>query len=97
MDTGDDSGLILQARGLGGDETQHDLFTVGHVLQRLKADGFERVNPSIIKQSICDAYPDFSERDAGFRKFSDMMKALEKAGRIRISSDESGNMLITIL
>lgn len=70
---------------------------VQDVLQRLKSDGFERVNPSIIKQSICDAYPDFSERDAGFRKFSDMMKALEKAGRIRISSDESGNMLITIL
>ncbi len=70
---------------------------VQEILDRLKADGFERVNPSIIKESICDVYPDFSEREAGYRKFSDMMKALERAGRIRISTDESMNMLITIL
>ena len=69
---------------------------VQDVLDNLKADGFDRVNPSIIKESITDIYPDFTERSVGFRKFSDMMKALERAGRIRISMDES-NMLITIL
>lgn len=69
---------------------------VQDVLDNLKADGFDRVNPSIIKESITDIYPNFTERSVGFRKFSDMMKALERAGRIRISMDES-NMLITIL
>ena len=47
------------------------------MLDNLKADGFDRVNPSIIKESITDIYPDFTERSVGFRKFSDMMKALE--------------------
>ena len=70
---------------------------VQDILDRLKQDGFERVNPSIIKESIRDVYPDFTERAVGYRKFSDMMKVLERERRIRISADESANMLITIL
>ena len=35
--------------------------------------------------------------DYGMGNLLSVSKALEKAGRIRISSDESGNMLITIL
>ncbi len=31
--------LVLQAGGLGGDQAQHDLFALGHVLQRLKVAG----------------------------------------------------------
>jgi len=70
---------------------------VQDILDRLKQDGFDRVNPSIIKESIRDVYPDFTERAVGYRKFSDMMKVLEREHRIKISADESANMLITIL
>nr|WP_122012127.1 NYN domain-containing protein [Maliibacterium massiliense] len=70
---------------------------VQSVLDRLKADGFERVNPSIIKEGVCEAFPGFEERAIGYRKFSDMMKALEREKRIRITTDENMNMLVTIL
>ena len=46
-------------------------------LQRYKDDGFDRINPSILKADIQVAYPDFSERALGFKRFSDVLKALD--------------------
>ena len=41
-------------------------------LQRYKDDGFERINPSILKADIISSYPDFTEKSIGFRRFSDI-------------------------
>ena len=47
-------------------------------LERFKAEGFERINPSILKSTIQADYPNFDERTIGFKRFSDVMKELEK-------------------
>ena len=65
-------------------------------LQRFKADGFERVNPSILKSAIKAEYPDFDERQIGFKRFSDIMKALEKEKLLIVEMDEAKTMLLKI-
>jgi len=70
---------------------------VGQRLQALKAEGFERVNPSVIKDALLEDYPDFEQRALGFRKFSDMIKALEKQGIVQVETDEQKAMLVRIL
>ena len=67
------------------------------LLNKLKSSGFNRVNPSIIKSELQKKYPDFDERQIGFKKFSDMMKRLEKEKIIRIEFNEAKTMLIKIL
>ena len=62
-----------------------------------KEGGFERVNPSILKADIITAYPDFNERAIGFKRFSDVMKQLEKDGIITVEMDEQKTMLIKLL
>ena len=64
------------------------------LLKRYREDGFERVNPSIIKADILETYPDFQEKAIGFKRFSDVMKQLEKNGRLTIEMDEQKTMLI---
>ena len=49
-------------------------------IRAYKEGGFDRVNPSILKADIITAYPDFNERSIGFKRFSDVMKQLEKDG-----------------
>jgi len=66
-------------------------------LARFKAEGFERINPSILKQTIQNDYPAFEERQIGFKRFSDVMKALEKEGMLVIEMDESHTMLLKIM
>jgi len=66
-------------------------------LNQLKENGFERVNPSIIKTGIQNIYPDFDERQIGFKKFSDIMKRLEKEKMVAIEFNEAKTMLIKIL
>ena len=66
-------------------------------LERFKAEGFERINPSILKQTIQNDYPAFEERQIGFKRFSDVMKALEKEGMLVIEMDESHTMLLKIM
>ena len=66
-------------------------------LQAYKDGGFERVNPSILKADILTAYPDFSERSIGFKRFSDMLKQLEKDGLLVVEMDEQKTMLIKLL
>ena len=65
-------------------------------LRRFKEDGFERINPSILKAAIQADYPDFDEKQIGFKRFSDIMKALEKEKLLVIEMDEQHTMLLKI-
>ena len=65
-------------------------------LSRYKEDGFERINPSILKADIQASYPDFSERTLGFKRFSDVLKALEKDKLLSVDMDEQKTMLIRV-
>ncbi|MBQ6595561.1 MAG: hypothetical protein IJH78_07900, partial [Clostridia bacterium] len=65
-------------------------------LEGFKAEGFERVNPSILKATIQSEYPDFSEKAIGFKRFSDLMKELEKRGLLKVEMDEARTMLLKI-
>jgi len=66
-------------------------------LQAYKEGGFDRVNPSILKADIITAYPDFTEKAIGFKRFSDVMKQLEKDGLVVVEMDEQKTMLIKLL
>ena len=63
-------------------------------LQRYKDDGFERINPSILKADITSVYPDFTEKSIGFRRFSDVLKQMEKDGMLTLEMDGQKNMLV---
>lgn len=65
-------------------------------LEQYKDDGFDRINPSILKADIQTAYPDFSERSLGFKRFSDLLKALEKESILKVEMDEQNTMLIQV-
>ncbi len=65
-------------------------------LERFKNDGFDRVNPSILKSTIQADYPDFDEKQIGFKRFSDVMKALEKEKLLVVEMDEAHTMLLKI-
>ena len=47
--------------------------------------------------AIITAYPDFNERSIGFKRFSDVMKQLEKDGLVIVEMDEQKTMLIKLL
>ncbi len=66
-------------------------------LEALKEEGFTRVNPSVIKQAFTEKYVDFDERALGFRKFGDLLKALEKENIVLTETDEQKSMLVKIL
>ncbi|MBQ6528205.1 MAG: OST-HTH/LOTUS domain-containing protein, partial [Clostridia bacterium] len=59
--------------------------------------GFDRINPSILKADILTTYPDFNERSIGFKRFSDVMKQLEKDGLVKVEMDEQKTMLVQLL
>ena len=65
-------------------------------LSHFKDEGFDRVNPSILKATIQADYPSFEEKQIGFKKFSDIMKALEKQGLLVIEMDDAHTMLLRI-
>lgn len=67
------------------------------ILSAYKEDGFDRVNPSILKSAVQALYPDFTERQIGLRRFSDVLRTLERERLLTIKTDESGNMLVHIL
>lgn len=69
---------------------------IGEQLSRYKEDGFERINPSILKADIQASYPGFSEKALGFKRFSDLLKAMEKDRLITVEMDEQKNMLIKV-
>ena len=62
-------------------------------LQRYKDGGFDLINPSILKADIQAAYPDFSERALGYKRFSDVLKALEKDKLLEVEMDEQKTMI----
>jgi len=66
-------------------------------LERFKQEGFERINPSILKAAIQAEYPDYDEHKIGFKKFSDIMKRLEREKLLTIEVDETQNMLLRIV
>lgn len=66
------------------------------VLHQFKEDGFERVNPSILKGAITNDYPSFDERQIGFKKFSDLLKRLEKENLVAVEISETHSMLVRI-
>ena len=67
------------------------------ILSEYKEDGFDRVNPSILKSAVQADYPDFTERQIGLRRFSDVLRALERERLLTLETDEGGNMLVHIL
>ena len=66
-------------------------------LKHYKDDGFERINPSILKADIQASFPDYSEKSIGFKRFSDVLKQLEKDGLMKLEMDGQRNMLIKML
>ena len=66
-------------------------------LDHYKDDGFERINPSILKADIQAAYPDFQEKSIGFKRFSDLLKELERSGILKLDVDEQKNLLVRIV
>ena len=69
----------------------------GYRLSTDKEGGFDRINPSILKADILTTYPNFNERSIGFKRFSDVMKQLEKDGLVRGEMDEQKTMLVQLL
>ena len=67
------------------------------ILQAYKEDGFDRVNPSILKSAVQALYPDFTERQIGLRRFSDVLRTLERESLLKLEMDEGANMLVQIL
>ncbi|MDY5730537.1 MAG: NYN domain-containing protein [Eubacteriales bacterium] len=76
-------------------ENWHTIFR--EKLLAYKENGFERINPSILKADILEGYPEFNERTIGFKRFSDVMKQLETDKLVRVELDASGTMLVNIL
>ena len=66
------------------------------ILDVYKSEGFDRINPPVLKAAVLDAYPDFSERQIGFRRFSDVLRELERAKLLKVEMAEGGNMLVRI-
>ncbi len=66
-------------------------------LNAYKEGGFDRINPSILKADILTTYPDFNERTIGFKRFSEVMKQLEKDGMVKVEMDEENTMMIKLL
>ena len=88
---------LNQAHAAAGQITRENYVSVfSRILREYKDDGFDRVNPSILKSAVQADYPDFTERQIGHRRFSDVLRALERERLLQIESDEGGNMLVHI-
>ena len=89
---------LAQTQSAAAQEISRDNWRalLGEQLSRYKEDGFERINPSILKADIQASFPDFSEKKLGFKRFSDLLKAMEKEHLITVEMDEQKNMLIRV-
>ncbi|MBQ7488056.1 MAG: NYN domain-containing protein [Clostridia bacterium] len=67
------------------------------ILAEYKRAGFARINPPVLKSAVLASYPDFTERQIGYRRFSDILRDLEKSGMLKVEMSESGNMLVRII
>ncbi|MCL1965030.1 MAG: NYN domain-containing protein [Firmicutes bacterium] len=68
----------------------------GGQLKAYKENGFDVINPSILKGDIQAEYPNFAERALGLKRFSDLLKILEKNGLCKVEMDEQNTMLVRI-
>ena len=67
------------------------------IVENLSQD-YDAVWGSMIKQAIRRVYPDFSEVNAGYRNFADLLKDAEKEGCIRLEYDEKrGNYRVDLV
>jgi hypothetical protein len=91
--------MLNVTHGQTGEALGRDNFVriFADILAEYKEDGFERVNPSLLKAAVQAEYPDFTERAVGLRRFSDLLRALEREELLKLETDESGNMLAHIL
>ena len=96
----EDSSLMIGLIGDGDDKKILDrtnwLPAFKQALENFKSEGFDRVNPSILKAAILEEYPKYTERSIGFKRFSDVMKSLEKEGLLTVEMDEQHTMLLKI-
>jgi uncharacterized LabA/DUF88 family protein len=97
-----ENGKILKVRLVqeqGGKRLDRENFreSVQPILQRFKETGFDRVNPSIIKQTILESYPDFDERDIGVKRFSDVMRLMRSWNMLEIEFDDNRCMIAKIM
>ncbi|MDR3085467.1 MAG: NYN domain-containing protein [Christensenellaceae bacterium] len=88
------------AEGLSGPQTLskanwQDAFMAK--LRQYKEEGFERVNPSILKAAILNDYPDFDEKEIGFKKFSELLRQLERIKALKLEHKDSRTLLIRVL
>ena len=94
---------IIVSVGQNGRETTQQLNkdnwknAIVDQLAEYKESGFDRINPSILKADLQASYPDFSEKTLGFKRFSDLLKALEKDKYINIIMDDQNTMLIQVV
>jgi len=65
-------------------------------LKAYKDNGFDCVNPSILKGSIQTEYPNFNERALGCKHFSNLLKMLEKRGICNVKLYEQKTMFVRI-
>ena len=81
-----------------GEQLGRDNFVrvFARILSEYKEGGFERVNPSLLKSAVQAEYPDFTERAVGLRRFSDLLRVLEREKLLTLETDDSGNMLVHI-
>lgn len=84
------------ADGTGGDESDAiDLML--EIVENLQQD-YDVVWGSMIKQAIRRIHPDFSEANAGYRNFADLLKDAEKEGCVRLEYDEKrGNYRVDLV
>lgn len=76
-------------------ENWHEAFEAQ--LKAYKEGGFDRINPSILKADILTTYPDYNERAIGFKRFSEVMKQLEKDGLVQVEMDEENTMMLKLM
>ncbi len=76
-------------------ENWHEAFDAQ--LRAYKDGGFDRINPSILKADILTTYPGFTEKALGFKRFSEVVKQLEKDGLVKVEMDEENTMMIKLL
>ena len=91
--------MLNATHGQTGEQLTRDNFVrvFAQILSEYKEGGFERVNPSLLKSAVQAEYPDFTERTVGLRRFSDLLRVLEREKLLTLETDESGNMLVHIL
>lgn len=90
---------LNQPHAQAGEQITRDNYVriFARILSEYKEDGFDRVNPSILKSAVQADYPDFTERQIGLRRFSDVLRALEREKLLMLENDEGGNLLVHIV